>query len=348
MSPKFRGGSDDFLDDEEFGRKGQGKPKKKSGQKSGLLDPSRANATVTEVFPNQARVRLDPSGSESPEEILCTYRRAQVISSAEGGYRERTPVAVGDRVLAEKLNPQSGIIEGVCSRRNFLARPAPGRDDPNLIHVIAANMDLLVIVASVELPEFSPGLVDRYLVAAQAAGIPTLLGVTKSDLMKPDSARLWESYGKLGNRYLLISSRKGERMDELKKEINGKRVVFCGHSGVGKTSLFRVLTGRPELGRIGEVNVQTGKGKHTTTSAVLYRDEKSQSDWVDTPGVREFGLIGVTSDTLASYFPEFAELECARHGCRHVGEADCQAADLFRYSSYRRIHESLVEREAET
>src|ERR1700758_2630938 len=127
MSPKFRGGSDDFLDDEEFGRSAKGKPKKKSGQKSGLLDPSKANATVTEVFPNQARVRLD----EGSLEILCTYRRAQVISNSESGLRERTPVAVGDRVLAEKLNPQSGVIEGVAARSNFLARPAPGRDDPN-------------------------------------------------------------------------------------------------------------------------------------------------------------------------------------------------------------------------
>lgn len=343
MVPKFRGGSDDFLDDEEFGRKGKGKPKKKSGQNAGLLDPSKANSTVTEVFPNQARVRLDEDG----QEILCTYRRAQVISSAEEGYRERTPVAVGDRVVTGKLNPQSGVIEGVCSRRNFLARPAPGRDDPNLIHVIAANLDLLVIVASVELPEFSPGLVDRYLVAAEAAGIPTLLCVTKADLMKPEASKLWESYGELGYRWLLISARNGVHIEDLKREIGGKMVAFCGHSGVGKTSLFRVLTGRPELGRIGDVNTQTGKGKHTTTSAVLYRDQRTQSDWVDTPGVREFGLIGVTSETLADFFPEFRGLGCTQNGCRHGGESGCEAGELFRYSSYRRIRESLVERESQ-
>jgi ribosome biogenesis GTPase len=326
------------LDDEDHSGKGK-KPKKKAPS-ANTLDPSEGNSTVTEVFPNQARVRLDQGG-----EILSTYRRAQVIQSSEEGFRERTPVAVGDRVRTEKLNPQSGVIDGICARRNYLARPAPGRDDPNLIHVIAANIDLLVIVASVELPEFSPGLIDRYLIAAQAAAIPVLICVTKSDLLKPEASQQWESYGKLGYPWVLMSARNGEHVEDLKKQVSGKTVVFCGHSGVGKTSLFRVLTNRPELGRIGDVNLQTGKGKHTTTSAVLYRDEPTRSDWIDTPGVREFGLIGITSQTLAVYFPEFANLECTQRGCLHVDEEGCQATELFRYVSYRRIHESLVERE---
>ena len=182
--------------------------------------------------------------------------------------------------------------------------------------------------------------------AAEAAGIPSLICVTKSDLIKPDVPKLWESYGELGYRWLLVSAKKGEHLTELRKDVEGKMVVFCGHSGVGKTSLFRVLTHRPELGRIGEVNVQTGKGKHTTTSSILYRDEATRSDWVDTPGVREFGLIGVTSERLADYFPEFKSLSCTARGCKHLEEPECQATELFRYGSYRRIHESLVEREA--
>lgn len=341
-SPKSQGSKskgssfiENWLDDEDHQKRGKPRPKKKPA-KSAALPLEESNATVSEVFPNQARVRLD-EGSE----ILCTYRRAQVISVGTEDYRERTPVAVGDRVRAEKLNPQSGVIDGICARRCFLARPAPGRDDPNLIHVIAANLDLLVIVASVDLPEFSPGLVDRYLIASEAAGIPTLLCVTKSDLIKAGEP-LWEEYGKLGYRWLLTSAKKHEHVEELKKEVAGKTTAFCGHSGVGKTSVFRELTRKPEFGKVGEVNLQTGKGKHTTTSAVLHWDEATKSNWIDTPGVREFGLRGVKPESLKDYFPEFRDLDCAKRGCSHVGAPECQASGLFRHQSYLRIYDSLV------
>ncbi len=332
-----------------------GKPKKKVS-KSEPLDPALANSTVTEVFPNQCRVLLDqPSDPAAalgtqPREILCSYRRAQILRSSEDDFRERSPVAVGDRVLAEATDPQSGVVEGWVERRNYLARPAPGKDDPNIIHVIAANIDLLVIVASVTLPEFSPGLVDRYLIAAQAAGIASLICVTKNDLTNPDTQRLWEKYGELGYKWLLLGERGKVGLEPLRSQVVGKTVVFCGHSGVGKTSLFRALLGR-EIGRVGEVNVQTGKGRHTTTSSILYRPEKGaekgaekgeNSNWIDTPGIREFGLIGVEPESLRNFFPEFAGLDCTANGCSHLGEDGCQATDLFRYQSYLRIHESLI------
>lgn len=349
--PKFRGGSargtrgtgkkgyiDSYLDNEEFQAKSSSRPKKQIQAKSAGLEPELANATVVEVFPKQCRVRIDADGVE----ILCAYRRAQIMSTQVEGFRERSPVAVGDRVRAEKLNPQSGVIDGVCVRRNFLARPAPGQDDPSLIHVIASNLDLLVIVASVNLPEFSPGLIDRYLIAAEAAAIPVLICVTKSDLIQAGVPALWERYTELGYRAILLCSRQTQGFEELRKEVQGKTVAFCGHSGVGKTSLLRVLTNRPEFGKIGEVNPLTGKGKHTTTSSVLYWDGATKSNWMDTPGIREFGLIGVGPENLKDFFPEFAQLSCTSQGCHHQDEPECQARDLFRHGSYQRILQSFL------
>jgi ribosome biogenesis GTPase len=339
MVPKFRGGSDDWLDDEDSKQRSASAPKKKS-PKAAFLPPEQANATVIEVYPKQARVVLD-GGADSG--LLCGYRRAQVIQSNEN-VRERSPVAVGDRVLIAQLNPQDGIIEGICTRRNSLARPAPGKeqkkDESIILHVVAANVDLLVIVASVSSPEFSPGLVDRYIIAAQAAGIPSLICITKTDLLKSNSPKPWQEYQKIGYPLYALSVVAGDGVKELLPELEGKTVVFCGHSGVGKTSLFRKILDQ-NVGKTGEVSESTGKGRHTTTSSILYK--KGKSNWIDTPGIREFGLIGVTSENISTYFPEFAKLACTARGCTHIGMADCQATELFRYPSFLRIHESIVE-----
>jgi ribosome biogenesis GTPase len=339
MTPKFRGGSDDWLDEEDSNQREGSAPKKKSS-KAALLPPEEANGTVIEVYPKQARVVLDgPDGGS----LLCGYRRAQTIQSNEN-VRERSPVAVGDRVLVAKLNPQDGIMEGICTRRNYLARPAPGKeqkkDESIILHVVAANIDLLVIVASVSSPEFSPGLVDRYIIAAQAAGIPSLICITKTDLLASNSSKPWQEYQKIGYPLYALSVVAGDGVKELLPELEGKTVVFCGHSGVGKTSLFRKILDQ-NVGKTGEVSESTGKGRHTTTSSVLY--QKGDSKWIDTPGIREFGLISVTSENLQTYFPEFKSLACTARGCSHIGVADCLATELFRYPSFLRIHQSLLE-----
>ena len=346
MSPKFRGDSSDWLDDEESSTSGAratrpGRAKKGNAQ---TIDPSEANAVVAEVFPNQCRVRLNPDARPSEDliEILCSYRRAGVInqSGTKAGNKERSPVAVGDRVKVSVNPDKSGLVQGVCERRNFLARPAPGRDAKN-VHVVAANLDLLVIVASVNSPEFSPGLIDRYLVAAGAAGIQPLLCVTKVDLLASDltSARPWNIYRDIGIHTIESSAKRGVGLDLLLKELVGKVVVFCGHSGVGKTSLLRGLLGS-DVGRVGELSSSTGKGRHTTTGAILLNGP-DKSEWIDTPGIREFGISEVKPESLASFFPELLSLECGQKGCLHAGEEHCQAIGLPRYTSYRRIFESL-------
>jgi ribosome biogenesis GTPase len=345
MVPKFRGDSDDWLDNEKARGKvsGGAKNKKKAAAKNTQLPWDQANGTVSEVFQNLCRVRLD----EGHRELLCSYRRSGVIGHAGGSdrskARERTPVTVGDRVKAEKSSPDSGIVEGVCERKNSLARLAPGRDGTSLQHVIAANIDLLAVVAAVESPEFSPGLVDRYLVAGASAGIPTLLIITKVDL--PVSGEpLWKTYTHLNTLVFEVSSRSGAGIDTLRDFLTGKTVVFCGKSGVGKTSLLRQLLG-VDIGKVAEISEATGKGRHTTTGSILLGGP-SHSQWIDTPGVREFALVNVESTRLQEYFPEFASLACTEQHCTHLEEENCQARDTPRYASYRRIHESLVEQEA--
>ncbi len=135
-------------------------------------------------------------------------------------------------------------------------------------------------------------------------------------------------------------------MPELLKKMGTFETVFYGHSGVGKTSLLQKLLNKA-VGKTGDVNEQTRRGRQTTTSAVRYRGPESQG-WVDTPGVREFGLTGINPEGLKDFFPEFKEIECESQGCIHRGgETGCKAVSYLRYSSYQRILESLFEKEAE-
>ncbi len=313
------------------------------------LAPEDANATVIEVFPQLCRVRLDEDGTER----LCSYRRAQVYEHGLGGEgtRERSPVAVGDRVKASASNPQSGVVEGVALRQNQLVRPAPGRERSENsgvqpVHVVAANIDDLVIVASTLNPDFSPGLIDRFLVAAQMGGIRPVLCVSKIDLLPDATTKPWEIYRSLGIPIFEISSKSGTGVGVLRTALTGRKVVFCGHSGVGKTSLLRQLT-ESEIGRVGEVSEVTGKGRHTTTSAVLLHGP-GNSLWIDTPGMRAFGLLGVKPETLQQYFPELEAAPCAEKPCSHGPETEspgCAARGLPRYESFSRIRQSLLDGE---
>jgi ribosome biogenesis GTPase len=341
MAPKYRGNSDDWLDNEsKFRGKASAKPKKKPKARSVDLPLEEANATVVEVFPNQCRIKMDSNGTE----FLCSYRRAEVIgkSQEKNEGKERSPVAVGDRVQVQETGQLQGVIEGICRRRNCIARPAPGRESGK--HVLAANIDMIMIVVSAREPMFSPGLVDRFLVAATAEGIATSICVTKIDLMVSQEKE-WSIYEQLGYPVFEISSKSKMGMDGIAKEIQGKSVVFCGQSGVGKTSLLRVLLNNENYGRINEVNLHTGKGRHTTTSAILL-EGPSSSSWIDTPGVREFSVGDIPPGSLAHYFPEMKGLGCSQQGCFHLDEAECRARQLPRYLSYRRILESILNPES--
>ncbi len=360
MPPKYKSKqAEDWLDDNKTVSRSNRRPKKKAGDHAESVSRDDANAIVAEVFPNQCRVRWVETG----EEFLCPYRRASVWGHSGRDLRERAPVAVGDWVVVERVGLHSGIVAAVAERRNRLVRQAPGRDE-EVVHVLAANVDLLVIVASADSPKFSPGIVDRFLIAAQREKIQVALVVNKIELCVRGDQRAqvndqvndqpWEVYSKLGLPVFEVSAKRGDGLEILVNFLRQKVSVFCGHSGVGKTSLLRKLVG-DDFGDVGEVNLVTGKGRHTTSSAILLPAIKSvemsegagiepslPTNLIDTPGVRAFSLLGITQPELLEYYPELNQAGCQSQDCTHLGEVGCAATGFSRHDSYRAICESLV------
>lgn len=275
MNRDHSGADEDWLDDIEGQPRPKSSAKKPQAGQTKILGQAEGNATVVELFPNQSAVRLD--GQAVP--VLCGYKMATLAARGEG--RERSPVCVGDRVKVE-----NGVIVSRCERRNCLIRTAPNARNP-LLHAIVANIDLLVVVAAAREPEFSAGIVERFAAAATAQKIPVVLCVNKTDLLASGAPRPWRACAGPGLAVLECSARGGEGTQALAALVRGKTAAFCGNSGVGKTSLLRRLLGDETSGRVDAVSAMTGKGRHTTTGAVLLPGPGG-STWIDTPGIMNF------------------------------------------------------------
>jgi len=298
------------------------------------------NGTVMEVHPKLCRVLLDDPNTQP---LLCSYRRAKVYTRGKQELKERSPVVVGDRVEVKVLGSKDGVIEGIEPRKNELYRHAPGKEGA-VIHVLAANVDLLVIVTSVKDPDFNVGIVDRFLIAALQNQIPSMIVTNKVDLIEGRTG-LWDVYRSLSMKTVGVSVKTGEGIEELKESIRNKLTVFCGHSGVGKTSILRNILNQ-DIGKIGAVDVR-GKGKHTTSSAVLYSSlvNNERVKVIDTPGIREFSFFDIEIIELKKYFPEFEKYQCADYECIHdLNSENCGVKETPRYQSYLKILETLREK----
>lgn len=234
----------------------------------------------------------------------------------------RKAVIVGDRV---RLVGDTSGVEGTLARivevseRISVLRRTADDDDP-FERPVVANADQLVIVAALADPPPRPGMIDRLLVAAFDAGLEPLLCLTKADLAAPDGLRA--TYAPLGLRVIAVEP--GADLAELRHALAGHRSVLVGHSGVGKSTLVNALI--PGVDRpTGDVNEVTGRGRHTSTSAVAL-ELPDPGGWViDTPGIRSFGLSHVTPGSIVSAFPDLAALvaDCPR-GCQHQsGALEC-------------------------
>ncbi|MCF6218002.1 MAG: small ribosomal subunit biogenesis GTPase RsgA [Gammaproteobacteria bacterium] len=257
----------------------------------------------------------------------------------------------GDRVIWQAENETSGVICAVMPRHSLLARP----DFQGRKKLIAANIDQIMITCATY-PEISPGLIDRYLVAAEATGITPVIVVNKTDLITEQSRPIIEKqlaiYHQLGYQVIYTSAVILNGMDELIKQLKDHISIFVGHSGVGKSSLIKILFPEQVI-RIAALSERSGKGRHTTTASTLYHLPQG-GDLIDSPGIREFGLWEITEQQVAEGFLELEPYigNCRFRNCRHQAEPGCAiqvAADSGaitprRINSFYRMVASLTEK----
>ncbi|OWV24170.1 ribosome small subunit-dependent GTPase A [Fibrobacter sp. UWB2] len=292
-----------------------------------------------------------PTSDFLPSTVTAMYRAT--TSKTLGEFP-----AVGDRVLLGLVNDADDEGDGVGSqkycvvrvlpRKSELKRPGP-RDSFYKQQTLAANIDQVVIVASVTQPEFNYGFMDRFLLAANLNDLPFVLVLTKMDLLPNGEADLStdiRDFMKIVDKVIPVSVKSGNGLEVLRNELVGKSSVFSGMSGVGKSTLINELVPHAEL-RTGDVRERDGKGRHTTTSSSLF-DFPGGGYVIDTPGIRSIGLMDMEPETLAKIFPGFFEddlFTCKFSNCKHLKEPGCAVRAAVesgkiseaRYASYVRI-----------
>jgi ribosome biogenesis GTPase len=242
------------------------------------------------------------------------------------GIRSTNPVAVGDHVSFE-LNESGteGVITSISERKNYIVRKSINLSKSS--HIIASNIDRLYIVASIMQPRTSSGFIDRLFVTAEAYHIPAALVFNKVDLYDEKALNTCDEwcklYESLGYPVFVVSAITGTGVSELKSNMAGQVNLFAGHSGVGKSALLNALD--PALTvKTGEISGYHNKGMHTTTYAEMF-PLFFGGYIIDTPGIKEFGLVHFESREIAERFPEFRQLmhECKYNNCLHLHEPGC-------------------------
>jgi len=263
------------------------------------------------------------------------------------------PIAVGDIVEVEmenELEDTVTIVE-IYERKNYINRVSP--HNKNQHHIVASNLDQSFLFATLKDPKTSQGFIDRFLITAEAYHIPCVIIFNKSDLYKKKEqekfAELEKMYEEIGYKVRLMSIEKDEGINEIIALLKDKVTLFSGHSGVGKSSFVNIIL--PELKlKTQDVSGWSGKGLHTTTFAEMY-NLPFGGKIIDTPGIRELGLVDIPKQELSHYFPEMRALinECQFNNCMHVDEPNCAIKkavedgniNIERYISYRNILDTI-------
>jgi ribosome biogenesis GTPase / thiamine phosphate phosphatase len=276
--------------------------------------------------------------------------KGKVMKSLKGYYNSLAP---GDVVSVDpdSLHAEQGSLLGMEARRNFFWR---WNEKGKSVQAIAANLDLVVCVASPRFPPFRPRFVDRVAITAELENLPLVIIVNKSDLgLDEETVERVEDYRRIGYEVRLCSAKTGEGLDGLRERIQGKTAAFVGQSGAGKSSILNAL--QPGLGfRVGEVSEKYERGKHTTTCSVLTVLEDGVTRIIDTPGFRRLAIRGIPQDSLVACFPEMRGLaEQCDYGlaCHHLDEPGCRVTAGVeegivhpdRYESYLRVRSELEE-----
>ncbi len=261
------------------------------------------------------------------------------------GLRTTNPVAVGDKVNFEKeRDKDTCVIDKVLKRNNVIVRKSVNLSKES--HIIAANIDQAVLIATVAQPKTSTGFIDRFLVTAEAYHIPSVIVFNKCDLYDEEQTAMAEKlisvYKSIGYESFMVSALTGFQCDRLKDVMKDKVSLFSGHSGVGKSALSNRLDPALNL-KVGEISDVHEKGKHTTTYAQMF-PLCFGGFIIDTPGIKEFGLFDLEKNTLAQRFPEMRALmhNCRFSNCTHLHEPHCAIKDAveqhviakWRYNDY--------------
>ena len=265
------------------------------------------------------------------------------------------PIAVGDHVSLIPDNEKEGVyvIEQIHERKNYINRQSPHRRHQH--HIIAANLDQSILFATLRSPRTSQGFIDRFLITSEAFHIPAILIFNKADLYQTKELEQYYEWANLyqnaGYAVFLLSMHTGEGVEALTQLLQHKVSLISGHSGVGKSTFINAVLPELQL-RTEEVSDWSGKGMHTTTFAEMF-DLPFGGAIIDTPGVKEFGLVDIARQELSHYFPEMRALiqECQFNNCLHLNEPGCavkkavQAGSIHasRYQSYCSILGSIEE-----
>ena len=259
------------------------------------------------------------------------------------GIKESNPVAVGDRVVFD-ADHDIGAITEILPRRNHILRQSVKKTGH--AHVLAANVDQAFLVVTLALPRTSLGFIDRFLVSAESFRIPQVLIFNKKDLLDSEGLEyqnaLMSLYKNVGVVSLALSALSDD-MTSLRNILAGKITLFAGHSGVGKSTLLNKLDSTLNQ-KIGEISDYSSKGTHTTTFAEMFNID-ANTFVIDTPGIKEWGLVDMNEQELSDYFPEMREIRLnCRFGsrCIHLNEPKCAVIEavekgriaLSRYESY--------------
>jgi ribosome biogenesis GTPase len=268
------------------------------------------------------------------------------------------PLAVGDIVELEEESEteNTAMITEIYPRRNYINRQSPSHKMQH--HIIAANIDQSLCFATLKDPRTSQGFIDRFLVTSEAYHVPALVVFNKSDLYRKKEMDKYEEmeemYTRIGYKIVLISVKNNEGIEEVRSLLDNKITLMSGHSGVGKSSFLNAVF--PGLGlKTQDVSGWSGKGMHTTTFAEMYDcPPPAKGMVIDTPGMREFGLVDISRQELSHYYPEMAKLinDCHFNNCLHVDEPDCAIKKALeegrihveRYISYVNILGSIEEK----
>lgn len=272
------------------------------------------------------------------------------------GIKSTNPVAVGDEVVfdVEKKGDETmGVIKKIIPRENYIIRRSVNLSKQT--HIIAANIDVVFLLVTLNNPPTFPAFIDRFLVTAEAYHIKTVLLFNKVDLYNEEERYemlyLKHIYEKIGYSCIEISAKTGENVEQVKNLMQGKTSMFSGHSGTGKSTLINTIAPNLDL-KTAQISDQHRQGQHTTTFAEMY-DLDFDARIIDTPGIKGFGVVNMEKEEVGDYFPEFFALKskCKFNNCLHLEEPHCAVKEALeqdeiafsRYKSYLQILEGEEE-----